>query len=177
MNNFHAHENTTAETFKELDEIFLDKINSIKNNKEKVDSELFQKILRIHLWFENNTTILINDIVSVDDAKVVSDGLKGIELFSTAIFIECKVLLKGRKRRVTVRINLFWYILATSKLLTLNSVSKLYSELDDFSFYKSMGIMGYQREIWKSKFMSILALNDNIRSEDNKEIELWLKLQ
>jgi hypothetical protein len=170
----YAHEHTSTETLKQLDAMFDEMRENIKN--KKIDLDSFKKVYSIYNWYKNNTTILgeSHNIQSLEDLGF-SYNSSGMELFSTAFYINAKVRISGRKYRVSFSAPAIWYILATTKLLSMESIQAIMNELKDHRFFRNSSIWLAldNSPIYIDKLKKILRLNPNI----GDDLRLWIELQ
>jgi hypothetical protein len=172
MAHHYVHNHTSTETLQEIDAI-LDEVKKEVNEKKNIDVKIFKEVYSIYSLFRNNQHISDN-IVSIEDAEVKGSSNR-MELFMTVYTLECKLKIANRKNRVSISPDFIWYAFATSKLLTINALSRLLAEIDDSRFARNMGLFSVDRpqSEWKEKLKSAVMLNPNI-AEDMK---LWLQLQ
>jgi len=168
FNYVHAH--TSTETLQEIDAIIDEVKNNIEKNK-KIDIEVFKKVYSTYSLFRNNQYVN-NDIISIEEPEVLVSSTQ-MELFMTVYKLNCKLRVTNRKRRVGISANFIWYALATSKLLTINALSRLMAEIDDHRFSRNMSLFLIDNSEWKEKIKQVVMFNPYI----NEEIKLWLELQ
>jgi len=168
----YVHNHTSTETLQEIDSI-LDEVKKEVNENKNIDVKIFKKVYSIYSLFINNQHIS-DKIISIEDAEV-RGSFNRMELFMTVYTLECKLKIANRKNRVSISPDFIWYALATSKLLTINALSRLLAEIDDSRFARNMGLFSVDRPQleWKEKLKRAVMLNPNI-AEDMK---LWLQLQ
>jgi len=143
-------------------------------NTEKIDIELFKKVYSIFTIFKNNS-IVYKNIISIEDPELAAPGyLGGWELFLTSYVLKCKIKTDSSKRRAYVSPSAIWYILATSKFITLNVVDRLFAEVQDYRF-KSYTRIWYEN--FNNKFKEILKEIILLNSYITDEVKLWVKLQ
>jgi hypothetical protein len=170
MPHHYVHAHTSTETLQEIDAIIDEVKDDIKKNK-KIDIEAFKKVYSIYSLFRNNHYVN-DDIISIEEPEVLA-SFSQMELFMTVYKLNCKLRVSNRKRRVGVSANFIWYALATSKLLTINALSRLMAEIDDTRFSRNMALFLIDHSEWKEKIKQVVMLNPNITDE----IRLWLQLQ
>jgi hypothetical protein len=170
MPHHYVHEHTSTKTLQEIDAILDEVRDDIKKNK-KIDIGVFKKVYSVYSLFKNNQHVN-DDIISIEEPEVLT-SFKQMELFMTVYKLNCKIRISNRKRRVGVSLNFIWYALATSKLLTINSLSRLIAEIDDTRFSRNMGLFLIDNSEWKEKIKQVALLNPNITDD----IKLWLELQ
>jgi hypothetical protein len=167
---------TDHSTFIKLDNIVQERVDAIRSGNEKIDIELFKSIIKIHSWFRGANSIISNsdNIVSIEDIIITND-YHGMELFMTSIDMKCLVRIKGRRKRIGMTIGFFWYILATSKNLTEDTIQRLYQEISTSGFmhHHRLFLWDENKYLWGRKFIDVLLLNKNV----DKNIELFLRLQ
>jgi hypothetical protein len=172
MAQHYVHNHTSTETLKEIDAI-LDEVKNEINEKKNIDLEIFKKVYSIYSLFRNNQHVNSN-IISIEDAKV-RGSFNRMELFMTVYTLECKLKIANRKNRVGISPDFIWYALATSKLLTIDALSRLLAEIDDSRFIRNMGLFTVDRpqSEWKEKLKKVVMLNPNV----TEDLKLWLQLQ
>ncbi len=172
MAHHYVHNHTSTETLQEIDAI-LDEVKNEINENKNIDVEIFRKVYSIYSFFRNNQHIF-SEIISIEEAEV-KVSFNQAELFMTVYKLNCKLKISNRKNRVGIHPDFIWYALATSKLITINALSRLMAEIDDHRFTRNMGLFSvdHPQAEWKEKLKKVVMLNPNV-SED---IKLWLELQ
>jgi predicted RND superfamily exporter protein len=157
MSYVHAH--TATETLQQIDKMIDNVILELKT--KPVDPEFFKKVYQTEY-----------DITSVEDIETVI-SFNMAELFVTAHDIKCKVRVPGRKYRRSVRALLMFYVLATSKDITLDAIGRIIAEIDDSRFKRNVHNFWIATDEWRRIFINKALMNEHL----TEDVRLWLELQ
>lgn len=151
----------------------MDNVIDDGKNIKNIDIELFKKVYTKFSIFKNNG-IVYKNIILIEDPEIVPNTYKGWELFLTAYVLKCKITTDTSRRRSHVSPLAIWYILATSKLITLNVVDRLFAEINDYRFKLFIRIWTDNfTEKFRELLKDVLLLNPYLTDE----VRLWVTLQ
>jgi hypothetical protein len=166
----YIHYHTSTEVLKQLDKIFDERKDAVKNG-EVLDVELFKQIFNVTGFF-GRSKFTPSDILTVEDL-LVETKFRGMELFMTAYSFLGKLRMQGGKVRKGFKADFSWYVIATSKLLTLEALISLMGELLDHRFARNTRIFMMDVDYYREEFKRLIRLNPHV----NDEIKLWVELQ
>jgi hypothetical protein len=166
----YIHYHTSTEVLKQLDKIFDERKDAIKNG-EVLDVKLFKQIFNVTSLF-GRSKFTPSDILAVED-PCIEVKRHGMELFMTAYSLSGKLRMQGGKVRKGFRTEFSWYVIATSKLLNLEALISLMGELSDHRFARNTRIFMMDVDYYREEFKRLIRLNPHV----NDEIKLWAELQ